>query len=80
MITEPMLSLFSFRFAPKGTSDLDDLNLRLLTNINNDGRIYLTQTKIDGKFVIRFQCGSFDMEQADIDFAYDVITEMAAQL
>jgi aromatic-L-amino-acid decarboxylase len=80
MVTEPMLSLFSFRYAPKGVIDLDELNLRLLTNINNDGRIYLTQTKIDGKFVIRFQCGSFDMEQADADFAYDVITQMAAQL
>ena len=80
MVTEPMLSLFSFRYAPKDATDLDDINLRLLTKINNDGRIYLTQTKIDGKFVIRFQCGSFDMEQADVDFAYDVITEMATKL
>ncbi len=80
MITEPMLSLFSFRYAPKGIDDLDALNLKLITNINNDGRIYLTQTKIDGQFVIRFQCGSFDMEQHDMEFAYDVIIQMAAQL
>jgi len=80
IITKPMLSLFSFRFAPKGAKDLDELNLKLLTNINNDGRIYLTQTKIDGQFVIRFQCGSFDMEKVDIETAYEVIVELAEQL
>ena len=40
----PMLSLFSFRYAPAGTEDLDDLNLRLVNAINDDGRIYLDCT------------------------------------
>ncbi len=73
----PMLSLFSFRHEPRGKDDLDSHNLKLINAINDDGRIYLTQTKLDGDFVIRFQAGSFDMTEADADMAFDVILEMA---
>jgi aromatic-L-amino-acid/L-tryptophan decarboxylase len=78
--TGPMLSLFSFRHEPKHAGDLDDHNLRLLSAINDDGRIYLTQTKVDGHSVIRFQAGSFDMTEADADTAFDVIVEVAQRL
>lgn len=77
VVTEPMLSLFSFRHEPKGIDDLDAHNQALITRINNDGRIYLTQTKVDGAFVIRFQAGSWDMTEADAHTAYDVIVELA---
>jgi aromatic-L-amino-acid/L-tryptophan decarboxylase len=78
--TPPMLSLFSFRHEPKSVSDLDQHNLRLVAEINDDGRIYLTQTKVDGQSVIRFQAGSFDMTEADADTAFDVIVEIAGRL
>jgi aromatic-L-amino-acid/L-tryptophan decarboxylase len=78
--TGPMLSLFSFRHEPKHADDLDDHNLRLLNAINDDGRLYLTQTKLDGHSVIRFQAGSFDMTEADADTAFDVIVEIAQRL
>jgi len=78
--TAPMLSLFTFRLAPEGVADLDALNMELIETINNDGRIYLTQTKIDGKFVIRFQAGAWTMEEADADVAIAVIAELAAKL
>jgi aromatic-L-amino-acid/L-tryptophan decarboxylase len=77
--TGPMLSLFSFRHEPPNVADLDEHNLRLINAINNDGRIYLTQTKVDGQFVMRFQAGAFDMTEADIDVAFDVIVEIARQ-
>jgi aromatic-L-amino-acid decarboxylase len=78
--SEPSFSLFSFRCAPKGAPDLDALNLRLVEAINADGRIYLTQTRLDGKVVIRFQVGQFDCTEADVMIAYDVITELARGL
>jgi aromatic-L-amino-acid decarboxylase len=80
IVTEPMYSLFTFRFAPKGAPDLDALNLALVEAINADGRIYLTQTRIDGAVAIRFQVGQFEGTEADVMSAYDVITEIAAQL
>jgi aromatic-L-amino-acid decarboxylase len=75
-----MLSLFSFRHEPKNIADLDGHNLRLINAINDDGRIYLTQTKVDRQSVIRFQAGSFDMTEADADEAFNVIAEIARQL
>lgn len=76
----PMLSLFSFRYAPTGVEDLDDLNLRLVNAINEDGRIYLTQTRLDGNLVIRFQAGQFEAREEDVELAYDVIREMALSM
>ncbi len=80
IVSEPMLSLFSFRHrAPEGLSP-DDHNVRLVNAINDDGRIYLTQTRIDGAIAIRFQAGQFEMEEADADMAFTAITETAAKL
>ncbi|RJG45237.1 pyridoxal-dependent decarboxylase [Mesorhizobium sp. DCY119] len=80
LVTEPMLSLFSFRHIPAGATDLDEHNLRLINAINDDGRIYLTQTRVDGHFAIRFQVGQFEATEQDVDTAYSVITEIAASL
>lgn len=77
VVTEPMYSLFSFRYAPAAAGDLDALNLALVETINADGRIYLTQTRVDGRVVIRFQVGQFECTEADVMSAYDVITELA---
>ncbi len=80
IVTEPMLSLFTFRRRPArlrgDAAALDAHNLRLLNAINDDGRIYLTQTKVDGALVIRFQAGSFDCAREDVALAHDVIVEI----
>jgi len=75
IVTEPFLSLFSFRH--KGSGDLDAHNLALINAINDDGRIYLTQTRVDGAIAIRFQAGQFDMTEDDAMTAIDVILEIA---
>ncbi|ATG42079.1 putative aromatic-L-amino-acid decarboxylase [Phaeobacter piscinae] len=80
IVTPPMWSLWSFRYQPDGARDLDDLNLRLVNAINDDGRIYLTQTRVDGALVIRFQAGQFETTEADVMMAHDVITEIARTL
>ena len=77
LASEPVLSLFSFRYAPAGVQDLDTLNQCLVDAINDDGRIYLTQTLLDGSKVIRFQVGQFDCTREDVDVAFDVILEIA---
>ncbi|CAN7582497.1 pyridoxal phosphate-dependent decarboxylase family protein [Rhizobium sp. LjRoot254] len=75
IVTEPFLSLFSFRH--KGAGDPDAHNLALVNAINDDGRIYLTQTRVDGAIVIRFQAGQFDMTEGDAKTAVDVIIEVS---
>ena len=75
IVTEPILSLFTFRYLPGGPAD--EVNQRLIDRINSDGRIYLTQTRVDGKLVLRFQAGAFTSTEADVQTAFDVITELA---
>ena len=59
-ILHPSAQLFSFRYHPQGVYDeatLDALNAELVRRINDDGRIYLTQNRVQGRFAIRFQVG-----------------------
>ena len=80
LVTPPVLSLLSFRYRPAGAGDLDALNARLIQAINDDGRIYLTQTRFADKFVIRFVVGQTYTTEADVAFAWDVIREIARGL
>jgi aromatic-L-amino-acid/L-tryptophan decarboxylase len=80
IVSAPMLSLFSFRHLPASGVDADAHNLELVDRINEDGRIYLTQTRVDGRVAIRFQVGQFDTSAEDVDTAFKVIVETAAQL
>ena len=82
IVTEPALSLFTFRYAPAGTDDAerDRLNADLVARINDNGRIYLTQTVHDGRFVIRFQVGATTTTRHDVIGAFDVVRELAAGL
>lgn len=79
ILSPPMLSLFVFRYEPAGVAAdaLDAINLDLLHAINADGRIYLTQTRIDGVIGLRVQVGQFETTAADVDCAFDTIVELA---
>lgn len=79
IVTDPILSLWTFRYAPKGVEDLDHLNQKLVDAINTDGRIYLTQTNVSGQKVIRFQAGQFDSTQADFDLAFEAICDISGK-
>ena len=68
IVTEPILSLFSFRCPGD-----DAAQQRLVDAINDDGRIYLTQGSFEGRKVIRFQVGQFDTTREDVMLAGDVI-------
>ena len=73
IVTEPVLSLFTFRLAGKTDAQLIDY----VNRINTDGRIYITQTRVDGQIAIRFQVGQFDATCDDVDAAFDVLIEIA---
>lgn len=77
LTTKCHLSLFTFQFAPKGES-ANESTERLLRAVNDDGRIYLTQTVHEEQFVIRFQVGQFDCRREDVLLAVDVLQELAS--
>lgn len=72
IVTEPRLSLFSFALADDAATEA------LLNRINDDGRIYLTQTRVDGLYAIRVQVGSFDCREEDVMLIAKTVQEMLA--
>lgn len=70
IVTEPSLSLFSFACGDDATT------AALLERINNDGRIYLTQTIHAGRYVIRVQVGQFDCTREDVMMIADVVADL----
>jgi aromatic-L-amino-acid decarboxylase len=70
IVTQPALSLFSFALASDAATEA------LLTRINDDGRIYLTQTRHQGRFVIRVQVGQFDCTAQDVAMVETVVREL----
>ncbi|MEM8930023.1 MAG: pyridoxal-dependent decarboxylase [Acidobacteriota bacterium] len=78
-ITTPCrFSLFTFQHTPAGSvEDADAATASLLERVNGDGRVYLTQTSHEGRFVIRMQAGQFDCTRDDVMMVYEVLTELA---
>ena len=73
IVTEPSLSLFTFALAAG-----DAATETLLARINEDGRVYLTQTRHQGRYVIRVQVGQFDCTAADVAMIASVVAELTA--
>jgi aromatic-L-amino-acid/L-tryptophan decarboxylase len=48
----------------------------LLNRINDDGRVYLTQTRHQGHYVIRVQVGSFACARDDVMMIPQVVAEL----
>ena len=71
IVTEPSLSLFTFRLAAG-----DAATEALLARINDDGRIYLTPTRHAGQSVIRVQVGQFDCTEDDVAAIARVVAEL----
>jgi aromatic-L-amino-acid/L-tryptophan decarboxylase len=68
-------SLVCFRYAPKGVDEtrLDDLNARLLEALNATGRVFLSHTKLGGKFALRMVIAQTNVEKKHVDQAWELI-------
>jgi len=71
IVTEPILSLFSFRCPGD-----DAVQQRLVDAINDDGRIYLTQGSFEGRKIIRVQVGQFDTTREDVMMVRSVVEDV----
>ena len=82
LVSEPTLSLFAFRLAPAGLEPdaVDRLNRRLLERVNARGRVYLTATRLGGRYVLRICVLSFRTHEEHMRHALDALREEAAAL
>lgn len=76
-------SLVCFRFHPEGSPDeeyLNRLNQELLTQLNSSGRMYLTHTKLNGKYTLRMVTAQTNVELPNVEKAWLLIRETAARI
>ncbi|MEA3446035.1 MAG: aminotransferase class V-fold PLP-dependent enzyme [Bacteroidota bacterium] len=70
----PDLSIMIFRFVPKN-ADPDKFNEKLVQDIQKDGRIFLTSTRINNTFFIRLAVLNFRVHLSTIDLALEIIKD-----
>lgn len=73
------VNLVCFRYHPQNISDekeLDRLNEELVNKINSDGKIFLTHTKIHGKYALRMVIGQTNVEERNIVEAWEIIQDV----
>lgn len=75
VIVPPPLNLVCFRL--KGS---DELNQQLMDALNRSGDLYLTHTKLNGRFVLRMSIGQTNTEQRHVEKAWRRIQEEASRL
>ena len=76
----PVRAARTFRTATVSETYLNDLNHRLMTEIQLDGRVYISNAILDDRFVLRACIVNFRTEADDVDAVLDVAAELGAEL
>ena len=75
----PDLSVVTYRYRPK-RGDADEFNRRLLTAVQEDGRVFISSTLLNGRFTLRLAVLHFRTHLAEVDTALDVLQHYARKL
>ena len=76
----PELSILCFKYISNSLSVSDSmLNKKITEMIEEDGRIFLSGTKINGENVLRINCVNHRREKRDIDFLFAVLREIGGK-
>jgi aromatic-L-amino-acid decarboxylase len=72
-------STVCFRYTPAGASGerLDQLNEALLNRVNAGGEVYLSHTKLEGRFTLRLAVGNLRTTEAHVARAWELLEREA---
>jgi aromatic-L-amino-acid decarboxylase len=77
-------SVVCFRARPDGLAGsdagLDAFNARLLDEVNATGDVFLSHTRLDGRFVLRMAVGHLRTREEDVSLAWRLLKEHADRL
>ncbi|HVN68348.1 MAG TPA: pyridoxal-dependent decarboxylase [Candidatus Binatia bacterium] len=74
------LSVVCFRYAPRGLDQdaLESLNAAILNAVNASGDVFLSHTKIAGRYAIRLAIGNLRTQRADVEAAWRILRHEAS--
>ncbi|HJU73886.1 MAG TPA: pyridoxal-dependent decarboxylase [Gemmatimonadaceae bacterium] len=70
-------SLVCFRYAPPGVdeAELNRMNQAILDRVNASGRVFLSHTKLNGRFTLRLAIGNLRTEREHVTVAWQLLRE-----
>jgi len=75
----PDLSVVTFRYVPE-SGDADSFNKRLVKAVQDDGKVFISSTQINGKFVLRLAVLHFRTHLETVDYALDLLKQKAREM
>jgi len=75
----PELSVATYRYVPK-TGDANAFNKRLMEEVQKDGRVFISSTMLDGKFMLRLAVLSFRTHRSTIDYLLNILKMKVEEL
>jgi aromatic-L-amino-acid decarboxylase len=72
-------SLVCFRYAPSGVHEevLNEMNARILAHVNASGEVFLSHTRLDGRYVLRLAVGNIRTEERHVRRAWELLRQSA---
>jgi aromatic-L-amino-acid decarboxylase len=58
----------------------DEINARILEDVNASGQVFLSHTKLDGRFVLRLAIGNIRTERRHIAEAWTLLRDAASRI
>ena len=83
ILTPRLFNLICFRFNPAGNlseDQLDRLNENLLLAMNKTGRIYITHTRLKGRYTLRLMVAQTNTKIEHMEEAWQLLLEKSAEL
>ncbi len=74
------LNTLCFRYINGETDKLDQINEEIMKKVNNTGKLFFTQTKLNGKFVLRLAFGNTNLEAYHVENAWSLIQQTASTI
>jgi aromatic-L-amino-acid decarboxylase len=78
LLTKPILNFCFLRWKPLKITDenlVNVLNSDLVDKINRSGKLFISHTKVEGRYGIRFVFGQTYLTKQDVELAYKTLTE-----
>ena len=76
-------SMVCFRYRPAGFDGddeaLDDLNARIMDAVNRTGEVFLSHTRLGGRFTIRLAVGNLRTEARHVERAWELLQASARE-